>query len=62
MSRPAEAHRLTPYEYAPTYGPGVGGRVRLGGSGLKDREEAPRRAADCGYVAVGDIRDQEADR
>ncbi|MFD5234499.1 urease subunit alpha [Streptomyces qaidamensis] len=38
MSRPgghpAEARRLTPYEYAATHGPRVGDRIRLGDSGL----------------------------
>jgi urease subunit alpha len=38
MSRPgghpAEARRLTPYEYAATHGPRAGDRVRLGDSGL----------------------------
>ncbi|MFJ7295229.1 urease subunit alpha [Streptomyces collinus] len=38
MSRPgghpAEARRLTPYEYAATHGPRAGDRIRLGDSGL----------------------------
>jgi urease subunit alpha len=44
MSRPgghpAEARRLTPYEYAATHGPRAGDRVRLGDSGLTIRVEA----------------------
>ncbi|WP_217547554.1 urease subunit alpha [Streptomyces sp. GbtcB6] len=43
MSRPgghpAEARRLTPYEYAATHGPRAGDRVRLGDSGLVIRVE-----------------------
>ncbi|WP_330348306.1 urease subunit alpha [Streptomyces sp. NBC_00582] len=44
MSRPgghpAEARRLTPYEYAATHGPRAGDRVRLGDSGLVVRVES----------------------
>ncbi|MEU0107248.1 urease subunit alpha [Streptomyces sp. NPDC006251] len=44
MSRPgghpAEARRLTPYEYAATHGPRVGDRIRLGDSGLTVRVES----------------------
>ncbi|MEU6668743.1 urease subunit alpha [Streptomyces sp. NPDC046727] len=44
MSRPgghpAEARRLTPYEYAATHGPRAGDRVRLGDSGLTVRVES----------------------
>ncbi|MCF1597525.1 urease subunit alpha [Streptomyces muensis] len=44
MSRPgghpAEARRLTPYEYAATHGPRAGDRVRLGDSGLTIRVES----------------------
>ncbi|MEU3662953.1 urease subunit alpha [Streptomyces sp. NPDC032940] len=44
MSRPgghpAEARRLTPYEYAATHGPGAGDRIRLGDSGLTVRVES----------------------
>ncbi|MFH0521298.1 urease subunit alpha [Streptomyces sp. M41] len=44
MSRPgghpAEARRLTPYEYAATHGPRAGDRVRLGDCGLTIRVEA----------------------
>ncbi|WP_175412322.1 urease subunit alpha [Streptomyces sp. TRM64462] len=44
MSRPgghpAEAVRLTPYEYAATHGPRAGDRVRLGDSGLTVRVES----------------------
>lgn len=43
MSRPgghpAEARRLTPYEYAATHGPRAGDRIRLGDSGLVIRVE-----------------------
>ncbi|MGW7241115.1 urease subunit alpha [Streptomyces sp. NPDC054804] len=43
MSRPgghpAEARRLTPYEYVATHGPRAGDRVRLGDSGLVIRVE-----------------------
>src|SRR3954469_11548050 len=43
MSRPgghpAQARRLTPYEYAATHGPRAGDRVRLGDSGLTVRVE-----------------------
>ncbi|MGW0418344.1 urease subunit alpha [Streptomyces sp. NPDC003015] len=51
MSRPgghpAEARRLTPYEYAATHGPRVGDRVRLGDSGLVIRvEEDSQRYGD----------------
>ncbi len=37
---PAEARRLTPYEYAATHGPRAGDRVRLGDSGLTIRVES----------------------
>ncbi|WP_164414481.1 urease subunit alpha [Streptomyces salinarius] len=44
MSRPgghpAEARRLTPYEYAATHGPRAGDRLRLGDSGLVIRVES----------------------
>ncbi|WP_309097609.1 urease subunit alpha [Streptomyces sp.] len=44
MSRPgghpAEARRLTPYEYAATHGPRAGDRIRLGDSGLTVRVES----------------------
>ncbi|MFF5522209.1 urease subunit alpha [Streptomyces coeruleorubidus] len=44
MSRPgghpAEARRLTPYEYAATHGPRAGDRIRLGDSGLVVRVES----------------------
>jgi urease subunit alpha len=44
MSRPgghpAEARRLTPYEYAATHGPRAGDRIRLGDSGLIVRVES----------------------
>ncbi|HLL36686.1 MAG TPA: urease subunit alpha [Streptomyces sp.] len=44
MSRPgghpAEARRLTPYEYAATHGPRAGDRVRLGDSGLTIKVES----------------------
>ncbi|MBO4258358.1 urease subunit alpha [Streptomyces griseorubiginosus] len=44
MSRPgghpAEARRLTPYEYAATHGPRAGDRIRLGDSGLTIRVES----------------------
>ncbi|MFI8221024.1 urease subunit alpha [Streptomyces sp. NPDC085932] len=44
MSRPgghpAQARRLTPYEYAATHGPRAGDRVRLGDSGLVVRVES----------------------
>ncbi|CAL9585650.1 urease subunit alpha [Streptomyces sp. enrichment culture] len=44
MSRPgghpAQARRLTPYEYAATHGPRAGDRVRLGDSGLTVRVES----------------------
>ncbi|MET9133014.1 urease subunit alpha [Streptomyces antibioticus] len=44
MSRPgghpAEARRLTPYEYAATHGPRAGDRIRLGDSGLVIRVES----------------------
>ncbi|MEV5339996.1 urease subunit alpha [Streptomyces sp. NPDC052676] len=44
MSRPgghpAEARRLTPYEYAATHGPRAGDRVRLGDSGLTIKIES----------------------
>lgn len=44
MSRPgghpAEARRLTPHEYAATYGPRAGDRVRLGDSGLTIKIES----------------------
>ncbi|MBD0840006.1 MULTISPECIES: urease subunit alpha [unclassified Streptomyces] len=44
MSRPgghpAEARRLTPYEYAATHGPRAGDRVRLGDSGLTIQVES----------------------
>ncbi|MFD5968975.1 urease subunit alpha [Streptomyces sp. NPDC060311] len=44
MSRPgghpAEARRLTPYEYAATHGPRAGDRLRLGDSGLVIRLES----------------------
>ncbi|MET9800992.1 urease subunit alpha [Streptomyces sp. NPDC006368] len=44
MSRPgghpAEARRLTPYEYAAAHGPRAGDRVRLGDSGLTVRVES----------------------
>ena len=49
MSRPgghpAEARRLTPYEYAATHGPRAGDRIRLGDSGLvvKVESDAQRR-------------------
>ena len=49
MSRPgghpAEARRLTPYEYAATHGPRAGDRIRLGYSGLvvKVESDAQRR-------------------
>ncbi|MEU0028342.1 urease subunit alpha [Streptomyces sp. NPDC006335] len=51
MSRPgghpAEARRLTPYEYAATHGPRAGDRVRLGDSGLVIRvEEDSQRYGD----------------
>ena len=44
MSRPgghpAEARRLTPYEYAATHGPRAGDRIRLGDSGLVVKVES----------------------
>ncbi|MEW2611027.1 urease subunit alpha [Streptomyces sp. NPDC047880] len=44
MSRPgghpAQARRLTPYEYAATHGPRAGDRIRLGDSGLVVRVES----------------------
>ncbi|MGV9451447.1 urease subunit alpha [Streptomyces sp. NPDC003635] len=44
MSRPgghpAQARRLTPYEYAATHGPRAGDRIRLGDSGLTVRVES----------------------
>jgi urease subunit alpha len=44
MSRPgghpAEARRLTPYEYAATHGPRAGDRIRLGDSGLTVKIES----------------------
>ncbi|CAM5316173.1 urease subunit alpha [Streptomyces glaucescens] len=44
MSRPgghpAEARRLTPYEYAATHGPRAGDRIRLGDSGLTIKVES----------------------
>lgn len=44
MSRPgghpAQARRLTPYEYAATHGPRAGDRIRLGDSGLTIRVES----------------------
>ncbi|MEV6485322.1 urease subunit alpha [Streptomyces sp. NPDC051576] len=44
MSRPgghpAEARRLTPYEYAAAHGPRAGDRIRLGDSGLTVRVES----------------------
>ncbi|MFH9007602.1 urease subunit alpha [Streptomyces afghaniensis] len=44
MSRPgghpAEARRLSPYEYAATHGPRAGDRIRLGDSGLVVRVES----------------------
>jgi urease subunit alpha len=44
MSRPgghpAQARRLTPYEYAATHGPRAGDRIRLGDSGLIVRVES----------------------
>lgn len=39
-SHPAEARRLTPYEYAATHGPRAGDRIRLGDSGLTIRVES----------------------
>ncbi|MFF8873597.1 urease subunit alpha [Streptomyces massasporeus] len=37
---PAEARRLTPYEYAATHGPRAGDRIRLGDSGLVVKVES----------------------
>lgn len=39
-AHPAEARRLTPYEYAATHGPRAGDRIRLGDSGLTIRVES----------------------
>ncbi|MFJ6917684.1 urease subunit alpha [Streptomyces sp. NPDC101133] len=55
MSRPgghpAEARRLTPYEYAATHGPRAGDRLRLGDSGLVIRVESDAQRHDDEFLA-----------
>ncbi|MGY0018879.1 urease subunit alpha [Streptomyces sp. cg35] len=55
MSRPgghpAEARRLTPYEYAATHGPRAGDRVRLGDSGLTVKVESDSQAYGDEFLA-----------
>ncbi|WP_306318803.1 MULTISPECIES: urease subunit alpha [unclassified Streptomyces] len=55
MSRPgghpAEARRLTPYEYAGTHGPRAGDRVRLGDSGLTIKVESDSQAYGDEFLA-----------
>ncbi|NEB80130.1 urease subunit alpha [Streptomyces sp. SID14478] len=55
MSRPgghpAEARRLTPYEYAATHGPRAGDRVRLGDSGLTVEVESDSQAYGDEFLA-----------
>ncbi|MGD6743119.1 urease subunit alpha [Streptomyces sp. BH106] len=55
MSRPgghpAEARRLTPYEYAGTHGPRAGDRVRLGDSGLTIKVESDSQSYGDEFLA-----------
>lgn len=55
MSRPgghpAEARRLTPYEYASTHGPRAGDRLRLGDSGLVIEVESDSQAYGDEFLA-----------
>ncbi|MGY0491591.1 urease subunit alpha [Streptomyces sp. WG-D5] len=55
MSRPgghpAEARRLTPYEYAGTHGPRAGDRVRLGDSGLTIQVESDSQSYGDEFLA-----------
>ncbi|WP_353944896.1 urease subunit alpha [Streptomyces sp. HUAS MG91] len=55
MSRPgghpAEARRLTPYEYAATHGPRAGDRIRLGDSGLTIKVESDSQAYGDEFLA-----------
>ncbi|MEU6847822.1 urease subunit alpha [Streptomyces sp. NPDC046716] len=55
MSRPgghpAEARRLTPYEYAATHGPRAGDRIRLGDSGLTIKVESDAQAYGDEFLA-----------
>ncbi|WP_420035685.1 urease subunit alpha [Streptomyces sp. cg28] len=55
MSRPgghpAEARRLTPYEYAATHGPRAGDRIRLGDSGLTVKVESDSQAYGDEFLA-----------
>lgn len=55
MSRPgghpAEARRLTPYEYAATHGPRAGDRIRLGDSGLTIRVESDSQSYGDEFLA-----------
>ncbi|MFI0242441.1 urease subunit alpha [Streptomyces sp. NPDC016845] len=55
MSRPgghpAEARRLTPYEYASTHGPRAGDRLRLGDSGLTIEVESDSQAYGDEFLA-----------